>query len=116
MNLSVVGLSNPVRAGKELTYEIKVTNTSASSYREVGVTAIVPEGMVFSPLGTAPATFNVKGQTVRFNEASELRPGGSLVYRVRVQAKQPGPWRFRAELTAATLAKPLQQEAGTEVN
>ena len=46
----------------------------------------------------------------------ELQPGGSLIYRVRVQTKQPGRWRFRAELTAATIAQPIVQEASTEVN
>jgi uncharacterized repeat protein (TIGR01451 family) len=116
LNLSVVGLSNPVRAGKQLTYEIRVTNTSATTYRELGVTAILPDAMVFSPLGTAPAKFSVEGQTVRFDKVPELRPGDSLVCRVRVQSKQPGRWQFRAELTAAGLAKPLQQEAGTEVD
>ena len=72
--------------------------------------------MLFSPLGTAPAKFTVDGKTIRFEKTAELRPGDSLVYRVRVQTKQPGRWRFRAELTAATLARPLVQEASTEVN
>ena len=116
LNLSVIGLSNPVRAGKQLTYEIKVTNTSATTYRELGVTAVLPDGMIFSPLGTAPAKFNVEGQTVRFDKATELRPGDSLVYRVRVQTKQPGRLQFHAELTAAGLDKPLRQDAGTEVD
>jgi uncharacterized repeat protein (TIGR01451 family) len=116
LKLDVVGLRNPVTAGKELTYEIKVTNNGATPCQQLGVTVIVPESMLFNPLGTAPTKFTVDGKTIRFEKTSELAPGASLIYRVRVQTKQPGRWHFRAELTAAALAQPIVQEANTEVN
>ncbi len=116
LSMSVVGLSNPVTAGKELTYEIKVTNKGPTPVEQVGVTAIVPESMLFSPLGTAPRTFAPDGKAIHFDKVAELPPGESLTYRVRVQTKQPGRWRFRAELTAAKPAQSIVQEASTEVN
>ena len=116
LNLAVVGLTNPVTAGKELTYKITVTNTSSSTYRELGITALVPEGVVFSSLGTGPVKFTVEGRTVRFEKMPELRPGASLDYRVHAKATQHGRWKLHVELTTAMLAKPLVQEASTEVN
>jgi len=118
LTMSVVGLRNPVIAGKELTYEILVTNKGATSYQQVSVAATVPEGMFLSPLGTVgpgPTKFAVEGRTVRYEPVFEIRPGESLMYRVRVQTQQTGQFRFRAQLSAPALPQPLVQEAATEV-
>lgn len=112
LQLSAVGLRNPVAAGNELTYEIRATNNGSISYRQISVTAIVPEGMAPNPLGTAPpAKFTIDGQVVRFNPIDELQPGQSQTYRVRVRTLRPGRYRFRAELTAPALPQPLTHEA-----
>ena len=114
----MVGLYNPVAAGKELTYRIVVTNKGTVPYRQVSVTATVPEGMVPDPLGTvgpAGAKFAIEGQTVRFDPLADAPAGDSFTYSVRVLAKQPGRYSFRAELSSPALSQPLVQEAGTEV-
>ena len=89
LRLSVEGLSNPVRAGKELTYEIVVDNKGTASCRQVTVTATVPDGMVPDPLGTVgpagPAAVKIDRQTVRFDPVPEVHPNESLTYRVRVR-------------------------------
>ena len=41
--MTVAALHNPVAAGKELTYEIRVVNNTGAADREVTVTAIVPD-------------------------------------------------------------------------
>ncbi len=120
--MSVIGLRNPVTAGKELTYEIKVTNNGPTTYRQATVTATVPDDMIPNPMGTVgpgPTKFAIEGKSVRFDPVFEVRPNESLIYRIRVQTKQPGLWRFLAELTAATLSQPLVKlvkETSTEVN
>jgi len=115
LTMSVVGPRIRVVTGEELTYEIKVTNNGSTRSQQLGITATVSESMLFRPLGTAPAKFAVDGKAIRFEKVSELRPGDSLIYRVRVQTRQPGRWHFRAELTTAALARPIVQEASTEV-
>jgi len=118
LTLSAVGLRNPVAVGKELTYEVRVTNIGSTAYRQINVTATVPEGMVPNPLGTVgpkPVKFNIEGPLVRFDPVFEIKPGESLVYRIRVQAKQPGVRRFRVEMSTPAFPKPLVQEAKTEV-
>ena len=119
LRLSVEGLSNPVRAGKELTYEIVVENKGTASCRQVSVTAIVPDGMVPAPLGTVgpagPPSVKPDRQVVRFDPVAEVHPNESLTYRVRVQAQQVGKKSFRVELRTAASPEPLVQEASTEV-
>ncbi|MEN6407518.1 MAG: hypothetical protein ABFC77_13735 [Thermoguttaceae bacterium] len=118
LTLTVTGLRPLVTAGKELTYEIRVTNKAASPLRQVSVTAIVPEGMTLSPLGTTgpgQTKFNVDGATVRFDPVSTMSPGESLTFLVRVQTKRPGQFRFRASAGAPALPKSVEREASTEV-
>ncbi len=120
LSLSVVGLRNPVATGKELTYEIRVTNAGTAAAKAVSVTGTVPEGMKVVPLGTtAPPgpRFRVDdgNRVVRFGTIDTLAAGESLTYRVRVQANQAGQYRFKVELRSPDLTKTIVEEATTEV-
>ena len=119
LTLWVSGLHNPVAVGKKLTYEIRLRNEGSDSFRQLIVTATVPDGMVLAPIGTVGpdgAQPTIEGRTIRFDPVPEIRPDKLLVYRVRVLAKQPGrEFRFHVEATAAGLPRPLVQEATTEV-
>jgi uncharacterized repeat protein (TIGR01451 family) len=119
LSISAVGLTQPVFAGKELTYLITVTNNGQASFQQVVVTAKAPEGMTPDLLRTAgpPETKSSRdGQTVRFDPVAELLPGKSLSYRVVVLTKQPGAYRFQPEVTAAGLSQPISTEVSTEVS
>ncbi len=99
LTLSVVGLINPVRVNKSLTYEIVVQNKDTASYRQLSVTAIVPDGMVPDLLGTDGPTAAKLGQhTVVFDSVPEVQAGGSLTYHVRVGAREAGAKKFRVEV------------------
>jgi uncharacterized repeat protein (TIGR01451 family) len=118
LTMTVANLRNPVAAGKELTYEIRVVNNSNAVDRQVAVTAMIPDGMIPVPLGTTgpgQTKFVPDGRTIRFNPVMELQPGETLTYRVRVRSKSAGQFRFRAELTSQNITQPIQQEASTEV-
>jgi uncharacterized repeat protein (TIGR01451 family) len=119
LTMSVVGSGNPVSVNKELTYHIQVVNNGAASQRQVSLTTTVPEGMVFNPIGTQgpdSTDFVIEGRTIRFKPITELRPGQSLTYRVRVRAKQLGrKFLFHAELSTSTTSQPLVKEESTEV-
>lgn len=118
LTLTAVGLRNPVKAGNELTYEIRATNAGLAPFRQVAVAVVVPEGMTPNPLGTSPPEklqFKIEGRTVRFDPVAELRPGETATYRVRVRALLAGKHRLSVELSAPDLAQPLVKEAETEV-
>ncbi len=118
LTMTVTDLRDPVTAGKELTYQITVVNNGNTVHRQVTVIAMVPEGMVPAPLGTTgpgPTQYVIDRQTVNFNPIMEVRPGETLIYRVRVRTKQAGQFHFRAELTSRDLSQPVLQEESTEV-
>jgi len=119
LSLSAGGLSDRVQPGKQLTYEIRVANVStATTYQQIAVKAVVPDGMTVVPLGTTSKKITKEpgGTVVEFDVARELAPRNSLTYRVRVLAKQLGDYHFHAELTASGLAKPMTFDADvTEV-
>lgn len=120
LELSVIGLHNPVTAGKIITYEVRLRNESEQPFRQVVVTATAPEGMTPAPIGTVgpgETKSTIDGQMIRFDPIAELRAGELLLYRIRVLAKQPGlDYRFHVEAIAEGLDRPLVQEATTEVN
>jgi uncharacterized repeat protein (TIGR01451 family) len=116
--LAAVCLFSPVTVGKDVTYEIRVTNSGKSPYQQILVTATVPEEMTINPIGTTgpgPTQFTIEGRTIRFDPVFEIKPGETTAYRVRVRAKQPGVIHFHAELKALTLPQPIVQEVKTEV-
>ncbi len=116
--MSVVPLSNPVLVGKNLTYEIRVSNTTSDSYRQVRVTAMMPGSMIPKLLGTigpGPGHFIIGRQIVRFDPVPEIQPHESMIFHVSVQAESPGVFRFRVELSTDGLPHALTQEVITEV-
>jgi uncharacterized repeat protein (TIGR01451 family) len=116
LDLSVVGLSNPIRTGKELTYQIQVTNHSPVSYPQISVKVALPEGITPVWLGTTgPEVAAFNKQVIRFRPVPELRPGESLTYRVRARAEQPGIKTLRVELSTPAFSQPRVQETRTEI-
>ena len=116
LDLTVVGLRNPVATGKELTYDVRVVNRGTLPYRQLSLTAIAPEGMTPNPLGTSPPErFRIDGQVVYFDAIDELPAGETLTFRIRVRTSVAGQCRFRVELTSPMLSEPLAAEALTEV-
>ncbi len=117
--MKVDGLINPVRKGRQLTYEVEVTNEGRSADTQVVLTATVPIGMMPVSLGTTGPQpeigFDVRGQTVRFGPVAQVRPGEKLIYRIHVQTRQSGNLTFRTELSSDELDRPLRAEETTEV-
>ena len=116
--MTVVALHNPVAAGKELTYEIRVVNNTGAADHAVTVTAIVPDEMIPVPLGTTgPGSIqpDIEHRTVSFNPVMELQPGETLTYKVRARTKSAGQFHLRVKLSSQNAAQPIIQEADTEV-
>ena len=118
LNMAVADLLDPVRLGKELTYEVLVSNDGAAQDNQVVVVATVPTGMMPVAIGTSgprQIRYTIEGQTVRFEAVPEIAPGEKLSYRIRVSTRQPGKLNFRAELTSRGRPEPLAVEEPTEV-
>jgi hypothetical protein len=81
----------------------------------VEITALVPpELRAIRATGLADGRIDVNGK-ISFPPIDELRPKQTLAYTVDVEALQTGDARFKAEVKAAHLKQPLQEEQATRV-
>lgn len=118
LSLSVIGLRNPVAVNKELSYIVRVTNTTQAAVKAVSVTATVPDGMDFVPLGTEMpngSSYRRDGQVIRFDTVDSLAPGDSATYRIVIRTKQAGQFRLKVDVRAPDLTKTITGEASTDV-
>lgn len=116
LSMTVADLRDPVSTGKEVTYEIRVTNRGGGPDQQVSLAVTVPSGMQLSPLGAnGPSNAKTEGQVVRFEPVAEIAPQKTLTYRVRVRTLQPGKVQLRAELSSRSTVRPLVVEESTEV-
>jgi len=119
LTISASALRQPVAAGKQLTYEILVSNQGLVPQQRIVVVATVPQGLTPAALGTTgpPGSpkFTIDGQNVKFEPLAEIAPGQSVPYRVVVHTRQPGRFIFHAALTSQSRTEPLTAEATTEV-
>ncbi|MBN2473467.1 MAG: DUF11 domain-containing protein [Pirellulales bacterium] len=119
LKITAAALREPVAVGRNVTYEILVTNGGTVAETQVAVVATVPLGMTPAALGTTgPAQApkpTIQGQTVQFDPVAEIPPGKTLVYRVVVRAGQRGDFVFHAELISPSRTLPLAADAKTQV-
>lgn len=119
LELEVTDLRDPGTVGRELTYEILVSNAGNASDTGVAVTVTLPDQLTPLPVGTSgasgPGRFQIAGQVVRFEPVAEIRPGERLRYQVRVRANQVGQVRIRAEARSTRTQTPLVEEESTTI-
>jgi uncharacterized repeat protein (TIGR01451 family) len=117
LSLNVAAHTDPVALGKDVTYEIQVTNSGNVPAQNVALLAVLPKELSLVRVGTrGPAGFGVDDQEVqlvRFLPVASLEPGQTLTYRVTGRANQTGDVRFEVRLTSAGQAEPLQAEETT---
>jgi uncharacterized repeat protein (TIGR01451 family) len=113
LTLSVLGLTNPARTGRDVTYKIQVTNKGTAPVERIKLHAVVPAGLMPDKLGTVGG--EIDGQSVRFEPREPLRAGESMTFRLRVRAAVAGQHRLRVELSADGLPQPIAQDEETEV-
>ena len=116
LKVTAASLRNPVAEGRELTYEVRVTNSGAVPASQVVVTALVPAGMTPLTFGTTgPTQPAIEGQTLRFEPYAELPPGQTLTYRIQVRTQQSGDLRFHVEAICRGATSPFTADATTQV-
>jgi uncharacterized membrane protein len=116
LKMAVTALHEPIAAGKELSYVIRVTNTGKIDDSQVVLRVTIPPEMIPSLLEThGPTRATARGQTVEFAPVDRIAPGQTLDYRVKVQARKPGDVRLTAELTSRNQPQPSSEEARTTI-
>lgn len=117
VRFEVVGLDNPAEVGKDVTYEIRVTNQGTGPCGNVRVGAVLAEGTEFvgatAGAGGQQAAAKAAGQQLTFDPIPSLGVKAETVYRVKVRGTVPGDLRFRVHLTCDGLSAPLVKEEST---
>jgi uncharacterized repeat protein (TIGR01451 family) len=114
LTVEVADLVDPVAAGSETTYEIRIVNQSGSACTNLRLIALVPEGL--APLkAEGPVSSVTQKQQVTFDSLPVLGARADAKFRVRARGVKPGDWRFKVQLTCDQLQKPVVKEESTHV-
>jgi uncharacterized repeat protein (TIGR01451 family) len=109
--IDAIDLEDPVEVGKEVTYEVKVTNQGSAEATNVKLIFILPPNEEFvSGAGASPIH---SGEALVTEQLPVLASKGEAVWRVIVKATQPGDVRFKIELTSDQFTKPIHEEEST---
>ncbi len=94
--LSVQDPKGPLPIGKEIQYEIKITNRGTKSARDINVVMHFSEGV--EPTTADGIAYELAPGQVTFAPIAQVDPGQDVILKVMANASQPGSHRFRAQL------------------
>jgi hypothetical protein len=113
----VLELATPagtLEAGKRAAFKVRVRNAGTVSARNIEVTSFAsPE--LRPTRATGPTEVRIDSGKVAFQPVEELRPEETLTFTIEVEAIRAGDVRFRTEVKAAHLKKPLQEEQVAQI-
>jgi uncharacterized repeat protein (TIGR01451 family) len=112
--LEVVDLDDPVEAGGDLTYEVRVVNQGSCPCTNIQITASVPDGLQARD-ASGPTGHRVQGSQVVFESLAKLATKADAVYRMKVRGLQPGDHRFKVQMTCDQLRQPVYKEESSRV-
>jgi hypothetical protein len=112
--LKVVDRDDPVEAGKETVYEVRVHNQGSMAATKVQVLATLPDGLRLTRV-EGPVAYRVQRQQILFNPLPRLNPQAQSVFRISVLAQSPGERRVRVQVTSDQVRVPITHEERTKV-
>jgi uncharacterized repeat protein (TIGR01451 family) len=114
LRLEAVDVGDPAEVGKQVTYQVEVTNTGSLPANQVEIKAVIPDEMqILNATGTTEG--KIDKQSVTFAKIEALQPGKSATYNIDVKALRPGDVRFRVVLTSQALREPVVEEESTSI-
>lgn len=112
--VELIAHDDPLAYGTEGTYDVRVYNAGATAAQAVALTVDLPDHLLLSH-AEGPTRWRAEGQRVRFEPLAGMRPRVDAIYRLRVRGIRGGEGRFRAEVRAAGVTAPVQQELTSHV-
>ena len=111
--IDIVDSEDPVEAGGETTYRIRLSNEGSKSATNVVLSCEMPSGVnLLTARGTTE--HRMQGGGLVFGGIRSLPPGKSVVYEVQIRSAHVGSHRFRARVTSDSLQQPLITEELTQ--
>ncbi|MFM2295669.1 MAG: hypothetical protein RLZZ350_2082, partial [Verrucomicrobiota bacterium] len=111
--LEVVDLEDPIEVGKEINYEIKVTNQGSAPDANVKLTCTLPESQEFVS-GSGSSAVTADGRTVTIAPIPELAAKTTATWHIVTKALVADDARFKTELTSDQFVKPIEELEATQ--
>jgi hypothetical protein len=113
----MIDTEDPIEAGDDTAYEIRISNTGSKTETDIKVVATVPDKMEYKSAtrDKSPAQFHQEGKTIVFAPIARLQPRTDALFRVNVKALQPGTVRFKIQVTSANLTEPVIKMEATRI-
>jgi uncharacterized repeat protein (TIGR01451 family) len=116
LTITISERQDPVAAGREVDYEVRVVNPGPAADRQVVVTVNAsPELAPVIPGTIGPARAEFSGQRVQFLPVDQIGPGVTLTYRLRMRAVRPGRGRVSVQVSSQGMAAAAAAEETTEI-
>ncbi|HJN13632.1 MAG TPA: hypothetical protein QF564_33460 [Pirellulaceae bacterium] len=120
LKISMAETEDPIGLGQKTTYIIELKNDRNIQDRNVEVTFHLPEGLKYEGFVSLSADLSISisddNRIVRVERISEMRPGGTRMFRIGVVGRQVGPWPFRVEVSSLRTPQPIAVVEETMVN
>ncbi len=114
INFQLSDVNDPIEAGGQTSYEVRVTNQGSKAASNVRVVALVPREMkAISAEG--PVRYTIEGGRVVFEPLKQLAPKADTSYTIKVQALAPGDLRLRVQITTDEIREPITKDESTRV-
>jgi uncharacterized repeat protein (TIGR01451 family) len=114
INFQLSDVNDPIEAGGQTSYEVRVTNQGSKAASNVRVVALLPREMkAISAEG--PVHYTIEGGRVVFEPLKQLAPKADTSYTIKVQALEPGDLRLRVQITTDEIREPITKDESTRV-
>jgi uncharacterized repeat protein (TIGR01451 family) len=111
--LEVVDLEDPIEVGKEVTYDIKVTNQGTAIGTNIRLACALPASQEFIS-GSGVTSVRVEDRTVTIDALPTLDARAVAAWRVVVKASLADDARFKVELHSDQFERPIKEDESTQ--
>ena len=112
--LETADLEDPIEVGKEVVYEIKVTNQGSAPGTNLKVVCNLPDSEEFVS-GTGPTQVRAQERAVTMDTLPLLAPKTQAAWRVTVKALKPDDARFKVFVSSDQFEHPIQKDEATHL-
>lgn len=111
--LEVVDLEDPIQVGKEVTYEIRVTNQGSATGSNVRLVCTLPASQQFVS-GEGVTAVRADGQKITMEPLASLEAKGLATWKLVVKAIAEDDARFEVELASDQFEQVIRENESTQ--
>jgi uncharacterized repeat protein (TIGR01451 family) len=111
--LEMVDTDDPIEAGGDTAYEVRISNTGSKVETDIRLSATVPDKMELR--NATGGRFHLEGKTLVFEPVEKLAPGAKALFRINVKALEAGTVRFKIQMTSTNLTEPVVKMEATRI-